>query len=96
MKNTEVKRSRRDLVIGENLEGLPIILKTEVMPYDPVRKYGVWDYTVVVSTDEEETPAPAKKKRGRKARPSFTRIDMSTMEPVNGHPIVTFRKIGRL
>lgn len=76
-----VIRSRRNLEIGDSVEGRKILEKLVIAPNDDkLKRFGVYDYTVDMS---EIISPPTKKVDGG------TRIDMSSS------PIVAFARFGR-
>lgn len=99
MKTDSVVSSRRDLAIGDTVEGKVIIGKKQIVhasgmdQKDPDKKVSAVYHYEVESTSEVKV---TKKKTRRAKDPGFTRVDMSTMETVSGPPMVTFRNVNRL
>jgi hypothetical protein len=78
---TAVIRSRRNLNVGDVVEGRKILSKTIIAPHDDkAKRFGVYDYTVDVTKIVAEPK--------RKISPG-TRVNLSDS------PMVTFARFGR-
>ena len=93
---TEIIRSRRNVEVGDLIEGRAVIEKELIMPpNEKLKRLGVYDYTVESEDVQEPVEAPIKAKKSRKMGkdPGFIRIDMSTVSPINGPSLVLFRNM---
>lgn len=82
-----VIRSRRNLEIGDIVEGRKILEKSVIAPNnDELKRFGIYDYTVDMTVIVSE---PKKKGGGGGGGSVGTRIDLSSS------PIVSFARFGR-